>query len=114
MPGLNFDTWVYPGGLEDGEPLDPPDEQLAAESLTEGATIEHAASAALEHDFLNCEGLIDPLLPADLVREYCVALREHGSGQPFRLFRGVVRVVVVVDQVEDLTETLRTQGAWDG
>lgn len=103
MPGLNFDTWVYPGGLEDGEPLDPPDEQLAAGSLTEGLTIEHAASAAIEHDFLNCEGLIDPLVPADLVRDYCVALRQHGSGQAFRLFRGVVRVVVSVGPVEEVT-----------
>ncbi|MBN9419321.1 MAG: hypothetical protein J0I12_27945 [Candidatus Eremiobacteraeota bacterium] len=99
---MTYETWVYEDVLEDGQELEPPDETQAADSLIDGVTIEHAADAAIRREFLNREELVDPLDPADLVRDYAVALREQGSGQAFRVFRATVRVVVAVGPLEEL------------
>lgn len=96
-----WDVWVYEaqdlGGL-----LVPPNEEQAAEHPEPGLpgeTAEEVASRVIGEELaLVLEDLEAPT-------PWAVAIREHGSGQPFRLFSGTaaLTLTVLVGQVSEAT-----------
>jgi len=109
-----WDVWFYEKeDLEaDGIELDPPDDQEAGQNPTLAATIEEAVAATIQHDIAHQRKRIDLLRRADVNRSYCIAVREHGSTQPWKLFKGAARVIVVVDQVEDVSRDMAKVAPW--
>ena len=91
-----WDCWVYYDWDSDFEDLLPPRGAEAAEAASPPRampaclTIKQVAAAILERELADVGALVDTCMRIDMA----VAVREHGSGQPFKLFRGVVRALV--------------------
>lgn len=81
-----WDVWLY--DEEDlALPLAPPDEDRL--SQVKGATAESVAARVIRADLL-------ATLEGDEPAPWAVAIREHGSGQPFRLLQGTATLVFSV------------------
>ncbi|MCW5867463.1 MAG: hypothetical protein KIS61_09390 [Candidatus Eremiobacteraeota bacterium] len=90
-----WDCWVYRDWDPKNEELQPPDAAEALEAASDpysadpGLTADQVAAAILEDHvaeegaFVATTGRVDA----------AVAIREHGSGKPFRLFTGAVLVI---------------------
>jgi hypothetical protein len=81
-----WDVWLY--GEEDlALPLAPPDE--AQLSPFEGETAEAVVAQVIEAELMATLEGMDPI-------RWAVAVRETGSGQPFRLLQGTAALVFSV------------------
>ncbi|MFN8612451.1 MAG: hypothetical protein U0931_33205 [Vulcanimicrobiota bacterium] len=94
-----WDVWLYEEDL--GLPLAPPDEERAAQRPARGATAEAVAARVIKADLLATMEGCDPV-------RWAVAIREHGSGQPFRLFQGIAHLTFRVT----LGEVSVAEPAW--
>lgn len=81
-----WDVWLYEeADLDLAMPLAPPDEERAALFPARGKTAEAVVARVVRADLGTTLEGCDPV-------RWAVAIREHGSGQPFRLFQGTAEL----------------------